>query len=228
MIFKTQQNVAWLEFEKLSCFSFLKHAIFLRNTSSLNWESLPYFTHHSAKKAKQVHGHQVHLVHSSYLEQEGDGLMTELPYHALVMRHADCQATIFYDPVNHAVANVHAGWRGLTLNIYQETIIQMKKTFASNPSDLIVCIGPSLGPKYSEFVNYQTEFPSSFYPFQYKPFYFNLWAIAKDQLLKEGVREENIEIAELCTYTHSSYFFSYRRDKTMSRHDTIVSLLPRI
>ena len=150
--------------------------------------------------------------------------MTSHPNLALMIYHADCQASIFYDPTHHAVAAVHAGWKGLVKEIYRKTIQSMKKRYGTKPEDLLVAISPSLGPNASEFVNYLKEFPRSFWNYQIKPNYFDLWEIAKMQLANNGIYEKNIQIAGLCTYSNPEDFFSYRRDKTACRHATIVSL----
>ena len=141
-----------------------------------------------------------------------------------MVRHADCQAAIFYDPKNKAVANVHSGWRGNVKNIYRSTIQKMRRVFGSKPADLLVCISPSLGPDCAEFIHYKAEFPEDFWAFQIKPYYFNLWAIARYQLELSGILPHHIEIAEICTNTEVEDYFSYRREKVSGRHATLAML----
>ena len=141
-----------------------------------------------------------------------------------MIKHADCQAAIFYDPVHHAVSCVHAGWRGNVQNIYAHAIAFMAGKFHSQPADILVCISPSLGPHFSEFKNYKTEFPESFWPFQIRPNYFNLWEISRTQLQECGILPHHIEIASICTYANEQDFFSYRRDKVTGRNATVVAL----
>lgn len=185
----------------------------------------------SIKKA--AHGKEVEIVHRKEEEFHGiDGLLTKKENIGLLITHADCQAAIFYDPVSHALANVHAGWRGQMQNIYRETVFQMGKRFGSKPRDLIVCISPSLGPEHAEFKNYSEEICKEYWHFQVKPTYFNLWEIAKYQLLQLGLLEKNIEIACLDTYANEDDFFSYRREKAKKRegivtgcHATVAALV---
>jgi polyphenol oxidase len=155
-----------------------------------------------------------------------DVLVTNVPSQALLIKHADCQVAIFYDPKNNVCANVHAGWRGSVRNIYKKTIEMMKQEYGSKPENLIVCISPSLGPQAAEFINYKTELPEEFWDFQVKPTYFDFWGISKWQLLQCGVLPQHIEIAKICTYSTPTDFFSYRREKVSGRHATVVCIIP--
>lgn len=162
--------------------------------------------------SRQVHGHRIaHLPEE--VVGECDGLMTSATDLALLIQHADCQVALFFDPVHHAIANVHCGWRGNVQNIYRKTIGKMIEKFLTKPEDLLVCISPSLGPQRSEFRHYKRELPSDFYPFQIAPNYFDLWEISKMQLLREGILSSHLEIARMCTFEEADRFFSYRREK---------------
>ncbi|MES2345243.1 MAG: polyphenol oxidase family protein [Chlamydiota bacterium] len=154
-----------------------------------------------------------------------DALVTQEQGLGLLLNHADCQVAIIVDPVRRVLANVHAGWRGNVQNIYKNTIDTLKQKFHSKPEDLLVGISPSLGPEASEFINYRTEFPETFWTFQYRPHYFNLWEISRWQLECCGVLTSHIEIASICTYTNSADFFSYRREKKSGRHATAAAFL---
>ncbi|MGE0671149.1 MAG: peptidoglycan editing factor PgeF [Parachlamydiales bacterium] len=246
---KTKNGVEWLEFELLADIPEVVHGVILRHggisdghCSSLNiggntgdqWENIQ----ENRKRALdalgivdvvssyQVHSDRVvHIPAKNFPDVgEADGLMTQVPGLGLMIKHADCQAAIFYDPKNKAIANVHSGWRGNVKNIYEKTVLQMKEAFGSSAEDLLVCISPSLGPSRSEFKNYREELPEHFWKFQISPTYFDLWAIARMQLEECGVDPKRIEIASICTYTASEDFFSYRRDKPTGRNATIAAL----
>lgn len=156
-----------------------------------------------------------------------DGISTQTPHLGLTITQADCQGTIFYDPIRHALANVHCGWRGNVQNIYKATVEHMKTTYQSNPKDLIVCISPSLGPNNAEFINYQQELPESFLPFQVKPSYFDLWAISEWQLVEAGVLPAHIQIARIDTFAEKEHYFSHRRSKLTGRQATFCALKNR-
>ena len=247
MQFKSKGAMKWLEFDLLANCSEVKHAVFFKTGgtsegpfASLNFEQAVGDHEDSVKQnkkkaceilqlqnligLKQCHGKTIQEIHGPSLQiQEGDALATCEKEIGLLIKHADCQAAIFYDPVNQAIANVHAGWRGNVQNIYAETVNMMKSRYHSKPQDLIVCIGPSLGPEHAEFVNYKTELPESFWQFQWKPNYFDLWAISFWQLTQCGVLSNHIEMARINTYLDPDCF-SYRRDKVTGRHGTIVAL----
>jgi hypothetical protein len=172
----------------------------------------------------QAHTANVHVVEGPHTSNEAcDGLITKEKHQALMIKHADCQAAIFYDPMQNILANVHSGWRGNVQNIYGVTIEAMKK-MGSNPANILVCISPSLGPEQSEFVNFKTEFPPHFHEFQWKKNYFNLWEISRMQLKASGILPSHIECAEICTYENKADYFSYRREKITGRNATLAML----
>jgi polyphenol oxidase len=152
-----------------------------------------------------------------------DVMVTKYPNIALMITHADCQAAFIYDPIQHVVANIHSGWRGNVQNIYQTSVEYLKRVHHSKPENLIACIGPSLGPESSQFLNYKTELPSSFLDFQIKPLYFDLWAISQHQLIEAGLKPEHVQVAKIDTFKDPN-FFSYRRDKPTGRNPAIVVL----
>jgi YfiH family protein len=155
----------------------------------------------------------------------GDAMITNVPGIFLVIQVADCQAVMIYDPENHVIANLHAGWRGNVQNIIGRTLNIMKDRFNSAPADLRVGISPSLGPCCAEFVNYQKEFPEIYWRFKDDGQHFDLWALSRDQLREEGVSAENISISGLCTRCHADTFFSYRAQKETGRFAAVIGLI---
>lgn len=176
--------------------------------------------------ADQVHGKESALIKTASEKPSCDALITSEPNLGLVITHADCQAAIFYDPRHHKLALVHAGWRGSTLNIYKEVILQMERHFQTKPEELLVGIGPSLGPEESEFIHFKKELPPEFYPFQVKPNYFDFWAISEWQLTEAGIKPAHIEMACISTFQNPKEHFSYRRDRVTGREATVACLLP--
>lgn len=250
MLKKKHNDIVWFEFEKLQNYPQLRHAIFSR---SGGMSKGPYFGLNLSDtvgdesnlvqenrrmafsaaglpsppaSAIQVHGARVCALQevTEHKIPSCDALTTNKKGIPLSIQHADCQAAIFFDPVATAIACVHSGWRGNCQNIYKETIMKMQQQFGTKPSDLIVCISPSLGPTKAEFTNYSNELPESFWPFGDANHYFNLWEIARWQLEQEGVKPDHIEIAGLCTYLNPNHFYSYRRDKLCGRNLTCVWL----
>lgn len=247
---KARDGVTWLEFDLLADQPRVKHGVFLRHggqstnpafaTLNLgdNVGDEPIIVAKNRKIAcdhlgleRYVSGRQCHGVAIQEVKQknetlqECDILATAEPDVGLLIAHADCQAAIIYDPVEHVVVNVHAGWRGSVQNIYAKAIAFMQTTYGSLPANLLVCIGPSLGPSDAQFVNYEKELPKAFWKYQVKPFYFDFWAISRMQLLQCGVLSHHIEIARINTFSNEQDYFSYRRQNITGRHGTIVALV---
>jgi YfiH family protein len=249
MIRKKSGEMEWLEFEIFADIPGLVHGTFLRHGGvsegpygSLNAGGGTKDDENNITEnrrrirnalniehtvgAYQVHGDGVERIWEGNQEVgECDGLITDKSRIGLMIKHADCQAAIFYDPVHKALANVHCGWRGNVKNIYRRAVQKMAHTFGTKPQDLLVGISPSLGPEHSEFINYRTELPEEFWGFQVRPHYFDLWAIARHQLEQCGVQSSHIEIAGVCTWENAQDYFSYRRDKISGRHATVAMLL---
>lgn len=222
MLQKSSGNLFWLEFELLQAFSWLRHAVSMsHSTDGEDWLAQFATNKENIKRVKQVHGTTLHLASSE--EREGDGLLTCTPNELLTIRHADCQAALFVDPVKRAIAAVHAGWRGQIAGMYEKTAYAMERHFGTSPSDLFVAIGPSLGPDSSEFIHYRVEIPESLWHYQRKPAYFDLWQLAEDQLLSIGIPKKQIEIARIDT-AKESIFHSYRRDKNSLRQVTAAGI----
>lgn len=249
MIRKEKEGLHWLEFELFSEFPKLKAFVVLRRGgfSKGPYESLNLNFHvgddHELVQAnlqkmtkilelpQVISGNQVHGIEIEHLatpdcypKKPCDGLTTALPHRALLIHHADCQAAIFYDPIQHALAAVHCGWRGNVQNIYAETIQRMAMQFHSKPENLFVAISPSLGPENGEFIHFKKELPESFWPFQIRPTFFDLWAISAWQLQQSGILPHHIQIARIDTYAHTEDYFSYRRSKTRGGNATIAML----
>lgn len=251
MIEREYNGIKWLEYELLADFKRIDHRVFLRHggNSQGQFQSLNFNTsngdnplhvkenHEIVRNllgqeklvtSVQKHGAEVVAVtndnkHSPFA---GDGLTTKEANLPLLIKHADCQAACFYDPINHALSLVHCGWRGNVQNIYAKTVQAMQNVYGSKPADLLVCISPSLGPERSEFINYKTELPESFWQFQYKPFYFDLWALSEWQLISAGILPHHIQIARISTWSNPDDYFSYRRSHIIGNNGTTAMLKP--
>ena len=179
--------------------------------------------------ATQVHGCRESLVtgaNAAAAEEipEADILITSQPGLGLLIKQADCQAVMLYDPVRRVAANVHCGWRGQVRNVLQETVARLRETFGSRPEDLMAAISPSLGPCCAEFRNFRREFPPGLWSYQVRPTYFDLWALSRDQLVAAGLKPQQIDIAGLCTRCREDLFFSYRREHHTGRQGAVIGL----
>lgn len=242
-------KIEWLEFDLLEPYTHISHGVFLRRgglskgaCASLNVG----FSTSDDKEAVLANREEIrkvidtpvllfpHQNHSNSVERvtaknidktfHADALFTQEKNIAIGVVHADCQAAIFYDPMHEAIAVVHAGWRGLVQNIYARVLDEMQRQIGTKPQNVLVCTGPSLGPDHAEYKSYKQDFPKDFWEYQVKPFHFDFWAIAKNQLCHAGVLEKNLEQTQLCTYCNPKEYFSHRRDKDTGRHATVVAL----
>lgn len=222
MIRTKKDDTEFLQFELFLDHPSLIHGVFFRD---LKRELLPQLLGiNHLISTTQLHGKEVNCIQKSDEKiAPCDGMITNLKKLGLMIFHADCQAAIFYDPIQKAVANVHAGWRGNVLNIYQETLLKMHSQFGTCPENVLVGISPSLGPCHAEFKNYKTEFPQTFWKYQVGSCHFNLWEIAREQLEHAGVLSHHIEVAALCTYDDQKHFFSYRRDKIKGKNNVTIA-----
>ena len=155
---------------------------------------------------------------------EVDILVTTVPGLGLLIKQADCQAVMLYDPVNRVIANVHCGWRGHVRNILSETVALLRTRFGTRPQTLYAAIGPSLGPCCAEFRNFRQELPETLWGYQVRPTYFDLWRLTRDQLVAAGLQPERLDLARLCTRCRAGDFFSYRRDKITGRQGAVIAL----
>jgi hypothetical protein len=154
-----------------------------------------------------------------------DGVITDIKEVFLVIQVADCQAVILYDPQKQVIANVHSGWRGSVKNIIGKCLDKMILEFGCDPESIMAGISPSLGPCCSEFVNYRDEIPKNLWAYKIMGRdYFDFWKISIDQLMEKGVKKDHIENVEICTKCHTNLFYSFRKDKTISRFACVISM----
>jgi polyphenol oxidase len=161
--------------------------------------------------ARQVHSDRVLVVESEGPQGDGDALITNLPCVALAIRTADCLPVLIADPRNQAVAAVHAGWRGVACEIVPKTVDAMTHQFGSRREDLVVAIGPAIGPCCFEVgpevaVRFQLLGRTKV----------DLVATVCRQLGRNGVGAGQISASGLCSYCHPDLFESYRRDREAS------------
>lgn len=244
-----KDKLEWLEFDLLKEHPQIVHGVFLRHggTSHSSFASLnlsdavgDHPDHVKVNRelvrkelqvsqvvyAKQEHKTDVAEITSANVHKipVADALFTRVKGLGLAVTHADCQGAILFDPKKEVIAVVHAGYKGLGGEIYRKTIEALRQSAGVDPKDLLVCVSPSLGPDHAEYINYKTELPESFWSYQPKPKYFDLWAIAEMQLMQAGVKKSHIELTKLCTYCEKKDYYSYRRDKKSGRHATIAAM----
>lgn len=175
----------------------------------------------------QVHGTKVAVVGAAdrgrgafddaQAVPEADGLATGTPGVPLIAFFADCVPLFLYDPVNRAIALVHAGWRGTLGRIGARAVTMLTETFGTSPAALSAAIGPSIGPCcYAVGPEVGTRFGAEFGEDgclrrdSGGGWRLDLWAVNRRILLEAGVPAGNITEARRCTACAPEEFFSHR------------------
>lgn len=176
-------------------------------------------------RMRQVHGVVAHTdlaAPCSVGWPEGDLLATDRRDVALAVRTADCVPILYVDARTGVVAAVHAGWRGTAAGAASRMVEVLGSRFASRPDDLIVAIGPCIGPQSYEVGQEVIDAFAATWPEQdargawWMPqavpgkYRLDLWTITRDQLVAAGVAPAHIHLAGLCTATHHAVLQSYR------------------
>jgi YfiH family protein len=178
--------------------------------------------------ARQVHGASVACVSKVDVGRGAwsgddalpgfDALITDEPHLPLMALAADCVPLLFVDPARRAIGAAHAGWRGTVSDVAGETVRAMHERFGTDPADLLVGIGPSIGPCCylvgDEVITMWRE--SGLDPAGTavlagpgQPI-FDLWQANQLCLERAGVRSEHVEQPGVCTRCNADRYFSYR------------------
>ena len=182
--------------------------------------------------ARQVHGGDVIRVELGGFAGHADALTTSRPGLPLCVSTADCLPIVLYDPRTARLATVHAGWRGTVQSVGRAAALQLIQA-GSAPEDLVVAIGPSIGPCCYEvdapvLERLEAAFPGGWAswvtPKGPGKWMLDLWRANVDQLNAAGVRSERIDLLGLCTGCRPDLLFSYRRERGAGRLVTVAAL----
>jgi hypothetical protein len=196
----------------------------------------------------QVHSNRITVV-SGYdagqIVPNSDGLVTATPGLALLLRFADCQPILLYDPEHHALGLVHAGWRGVAQGAALRAVEAMQAAFGTRPGALVAGLGPAIGPccyvvgdEVGAAMGYALpDWRRVMHPIPAPlgqtveeeghesgtAWRFDLPAANAQQLAAIGVA--SIEQAGLCTSCHSDEFYSHRASNGQTGRFAVVAFL---
>lgn len=129
------------------------HPDCVRKNQELLCAALP-FTPRELVIPFQTHGISSLIIDETYLNathserqsmlQGVDALITRTPRCCICISTADCIPILLYDKEHHAIAAVHAGWRGTVRHILAHTLRRMQATCGTEGKDIIACIGPGI------------------------------------------------------------------------------------
>ncbi|MDR0923868.1 MAG: peptidoglycan editing factor PgeF [Hungatella sp.] len=152
--------------------------------------------------------------------EDVDGLITNVPGITLVTFYADCVPLYFLDPIHRAVGLSHSGWRGTVKRMGEVTVKKMEEAFGTKAEDVIACIGPSICMEcYEVGSEVAQEFMKGFDRTHWGEilsekedgkYLLDLWRANEIVLLEAGVKQENIQVTDICTHCNSDLLFSHR------------------
>jgi hypothetical protein len=163
----------------------------------------------------QLHGNEVLIAHEAQRASGYDAIITNKTNLFVAVTIADCTPVLIYDKATHAVAAIHAGWRGTASKIVERTLSEMQKNFGTNAADCFAYIGTCISKSAFEVGNEVAEqFDKAFVQFNEtkQKHYVDLKAANLQQLQGFGIPTTQIEIAETCTVLNNDSYFSYRKE----------------
>ena len=177
---------------------------------------------------QQVHGSDVIEANVTGEVRQADASFTsEMGVPCAVMT-ADCLPVLVCAKDGSQVAAAHAGWRGLANGVLEAVLGRMN----SPASELLVWLGPAIGPKQFEvgvevrdaFLSFSDECAKPFVENELKPnhWFADIYQLARIRLRAFGVEE--LYGGGFCTYSEPQRFFSYRRDGQTGRMASLIWL----
>jgi YfiH family protein len=174
---------------------------------------------HQVAKSHQVHGTDILTVTSPGRFEGYDALITNVPNVQLAVTVADCTPILIYDPIEKAIAAIHAGWRGTAGQIVRKTVEAMEKAFGTKTQNCVAYIGTCID-EYSfevgEDVSQHFDSVHKRWDAAKEKFFVDLKLANKDQLLMTGLKPDNIEVSAYSTVLHNEDYFSYRHEKGLT------------
>ena len=174
----------------------------------------------------KVHGNTAVTAEISNETTKADALYTRKQRTVCGIMTADCLPVLFTNRSGDQVAVAHAGWRGLTEGVLQQTV----SSFNSIPSDLLVQLGPAISQKHYEvredllqrFFDLDNTYQKYFLPSAQGIYFADLYGIARHQLQQLGIN--SIFGGNNCTFSQKDIFFSHRREQPTGRIGALIWL----
>ena len=184
----------------------------------------------------QVHGVGVHQAESLPVNAPlgettitGDAIVSHTPGLVCGIKIADCMPVLFAARDGTGVGAAHAGWRGLSGGVLENTVAAMR----ADPGEIVAWMGPCIGPKAFEvgedvrdtFIKHDASAAEHFSP-RATPgkFLCDLYSIARLRLAALGIDE--VTGGDYCTFDQSELFFSHRRNPLTGRMAAFVWINP--
>lgn len=176
----------------------------------------------------QVHGTELRVVDTAFLSSstiqqtqylEGvDALATQECDVLIGVFTADCVPILAYDEPHHLIAAIHAGWRGTQQRIATKSVDYFVSHFSTDPLQLKVVLGPSIGPADFEVgEDVFDAFAKAHFSMDQialrkgNKWHIDLWKAITLQFQEAGVPASRIYVSGVSTYSHVDDYFSARR-----------------
>lgn len=171
---------------------------------------------------QQVHGCLVST--DQHAHDQADACMTRQTNRVCAVMTADCLPLLITDLQGEAMAAVHAGWRGLAVGVIRQTI----DLFTAPPTELLVWLGPAIGPEafevgddvFDRFTGQSEMYRSAFVARPNRKWNLDIYQLARLQLGALGVTQ--VYGGDYCTFDNPRLFFSYRRDGDTGRMASLI------
>ncbi|XP_003477514.1 purine nucleoside phosphorylase LACC1 isoform X1 [Cavia porcellus] len=150
-----------------------------------------------------------------------DGITTNQKGVTIAALGADCIPIVFADPVKKACGVAHSGWKGTLLGVAMATVKAMISEYDCRLEDIIVVLGPSVGPCCFTLPKESADAFHNLHPACVRLFdspdpYIDLRKATRILLEQGGILPQNIQDQNqdlnLCTSCHPEKFFSFVRD----------------
>lgn len=171
---------------------------------------------------RQIHSDRIlsyKLDDAQFNNNEGDAILTDEKEVIIGVFTADCVPVILVDDKRGISAAVHSGWRGTFESITLKTIEKMKSEYGCKGEDIKAFIGPHIRKCCYEvsddlkekFLEKKKEIkPDIFFDNRN----LNLEACIEKDMLDGGIKAENINSLNLCTYCCDKIkLHSYRKSE---------------
>ena len=173
----------------------------------------------------QTHSNKVIMINKKNQNSKrfnSDALITKLRGVALGIVTADCVPIILYDIKNQIIGCIHAGWKGASSGIIENTVKKFKKISSKNK--IFASVGPCIGLKsyevdlnfYKKFILKSKKNSVYFSKKNKKKKLFNLRKYVNDKLIKLNVKVDHVNYD---TFKEKTRFFSYRRSQKLQEKD---------
>jgi len=173
----------------------------------------------------QTHSNKVIVINKKNQNStrfNSDALITKLRGVALGIVTADCVPIILYDIKNQIIGCIHAGWKGASSGIIENTVKKFKKISSKNK--IFASVGPCIGFKsyevdlnfYKKFILKSKKNSVYFSKKNKKKKLFNLRKYVNDKLIKLNVKVDHVNHD---TFKEKTRFFSYRRSQKLQEKD---------